>query len=243
MKRVRKTKKVTRMKKYRGKRAKITFMSTFKAILRNVLYFLIGLGTLICLIYLAIEKLVIKMIKGMPKWLKRTIILTLIANVVITNNTKAEVIELVKTKTNTIIVEKTTLEKAEVKEETKECTYGLVECQIYAKAIEYGLNDEQAKISIAISKWETGNYTSNLFNNSNNVGGLYNSQTKSFFKYSNIEEGINSFVGNLKRGYFDKGLNTIEEIQKKYCPVGAANDPNNLNCHWVNGVTYFYNQL
>lgn len=32
----------------------------------------------------------------------------------------------------------------------------------------------------------------------------------------------------------------IEILAKRYCPVGADNDPDNLNQHWVTNVTNFY---
>ena len=66
---------------------------------------------------------------------------------------------------------------------------------------------------------------------------------KGFIKYNSLDEGIEAFVSNLKRNYFDIGLDTLEKIQPKYCPVGAENDPNNLNQHWLGGVTQIYNSL
>lgn len=58
--------------------------------------------------------------------------------------------------------------------------------------------------------------------------------------FSSLEEGIDKMASNLKRNYFDKGLTTIEQIQKKYAPNGAANDPTNLNSYWTSGVTKYY---
>ena len=127
--------------------------------------------------------------------------------------------------------------------EPTKCAYGVYECAIYDTAIESGLTVEQGKIAIAISKHETANYTSSLFKNNNNIGGLYNGNAGKFFSYTSVEDGIDAYVGNLKRGYFDKGLTTIETIQKKYAPINAINDPTGLNEHWVSGVTYYYNQL
>lgn len=48
-------------------------------------------------------------------------------------------------------------------------------------------------------------------------------------------------VSLLQNNYFGKGLDTIEKIGAKYCPVGADNDPNGLNQYWVPGVTRIYN--
>ena len=44
-------------------------------------------------------------------------------------------------------------------------------------------------------------------------------------------------ASNLKRLYIDQGLVSIADIQKKYAPVGATNDPTGLNNHWQNGVS------
>lgn len=61
--------------------------------------------------------------------------------------------------------------------------------------------------------------------------------------FGSLDEGIDFFVGNLKRGYIDMGLTTIESIQPKYAPIGATNDPSNLNSHWVSGVYKYFNEL
>ena len=58
-----------------------------------------------------------------------------------------------------------------------------------------------------------------------------------------LDKGIDFFVSNLKNNYIDMGLDTIELIQPKYCPIGAANDPKGLNKYWVGGVTKYYNEL
>lgn len=31
-------------------------------------------------------------------------------------------------------------------------------------------------------------------------------------------------------------------LSKTYSPIGAANDPNNLNVNWIRNVTFFYNK-
>ena len=38
-------------------------------------------------------------------------------------------------------------------------------------------------------------------------------------KYDTIEEGVEAFISNLANNYFAIGLDTPEEIGKKYCPV------------------------
>ena len=106
---------------------------------------------------------------------------------------------------------------------------------------EIGLSEEQILISIAISKHETGNYTSYAFKKLNNVGGMMcNSGLRS---YDSLDDGIEAYLNNLKYNYFDIGLDTLEKIQPKYCPIGAANDPTGLNKYWLSGTQKKYNEL
>lgn len=128
----------------------------------------------------------------------------------------------------------------EKKEESQEniCNYDSVTCLIKNTADNYNIN---WKLAVAISKHETGKYTSEAFHKLNNVGG--NFRNGSLITFSSLDEGIDFFVRNLKYNYIDMGLTSIEMIQPKYAPVGATNDPNNLNSYWVNGVTKYYNEL
>ena len=139
--------------------------------------------------------------------------------------------------------------KEEIKEEVKEevvleevCFLDEVSCKIKKVAEQYGIDWIMA---VAISKHETGNYTSYAFKSLNNVGGMmYWNGTKSALKsFNSLDEGIDAYVSNLKRNYYDMGLNTIEKIQQKYAPIGAANDPNGLNNYWVKGVSNYYYSL
>jgi hypothetical protein len=56
-------------------------------------------------------------------------------------------------------------------------------------------------------------------------------------------QAIDTVARGLKRGYFDAGLKDIASIGKKWAPVGAGNDPTNLNSNWTTNVTRFYGQL
>lgn len=116
-----------------------------------------------------------------------------------------------------------------------------IEKSIYNKSIESELTHEQAILLVAISKHETGNWTSELYKNNNNFGGLYNGKEEKFYSYSNKEQGLQAFVNLLKNNYFGKGLKSIEEIGNKYCPVGASNDPKGVNVNWIPKVTLYYN--
>ena len=115
------------------------------------------------------------------------------------------------------------------------------EKSIYNKSVESGLTHEQAILLVAISKHETGNWTSDLYKNNNNFGGIYNGREEKFYSYKSKEEGLQAFVNLLKNNYFGKGLNTIEEIGNKYCPVGASNDPKGVNQQWIPKVSQYYN--
>jgi len=99
----------------------------------------------------------------------------------------------------------------------------------------YGMTPDQVKIGMSISMHETGRGSSHAFRNKNNSMGISpnGGGPRSF---GSVEEGIDYGMRNLKRNYFDKGLTTIEQIGAVYAPIGADNDPRNLNQHWVKGV-------
>ncbi|MCM3693267.1 glucosaminidase domain-containing protein [Neobacillus niacini] len=93
--------------------------------------------------------------------------------------------------------------------------------------------------SIAIH--ETGNGTSNAAKYKHNIAGMMG---KNGLKtYESVPESIFDMARNLRQNYLDKGKTTISLIGAKYAPVGAANDPTNLNNHWVNGVQRNFNNF
>lgn len=53
-------------------------------------------------------------------------------------------------------------------------------------------------------------------------------------------EAIDTVTRGMAQGYIKEGRRTIPQISTKWAPVGAANDPSNLNAHWVKGVEKFY---
>ena len=61
--------------------------------------------------------------------------------------------------------------------------------------------------------------------------------------FNSLEEGIEKHLNNLEKNYYNLGLDTLEEIQPKYCPIGVDNDPNNLNQYWLDGVLNIYNKI
>lgn len=126
------------------------------------------------------------------------------------------------------------LEKIE--ELSNECNLDEVSCKIKEVAENYGID---WRLAVAISMHETGKYTSVAFNDNNNVGG--NFRSGSLMVFEDLDKGIDFFISNLKNNYIDMGLDTIELIQHKYCPIGI-ND-NGDNKYWVSGVTKYYKEL
>ena len=116
-----------------------------------------------------------------------------------------------------------------------------IACKIENKAVKIGMTKEQAKMSVSISAWETGRWTSSAYHSKNNVGGMM--CNSGLINYSSLDEGIEAFLINLKKNYFDIGLDTFDKIQKKYCPIGAKNDPTGLNKNWLNGVNKMYEEF
>jgi len=90
---------------------------------------------------------------------------------------------------------------------------------------------------------ETGRGSSKMVKERNNPGGLYNSAKKEFFVYDSLDEGILAMASNLNRLYISQGLVSIVQIGNKYAPIGADNDPNNLNMNWVPNVSMLANEF
>jgi len=80
----------------------------------------------------------------------------------------------------------------------------------------YGMN---SLVLIAISAAETGWGQSSAFRNKNNTHGI----TKgSVLSYSSKEECILYTADLLQRNYVGQGLNSLSEIQSKYCPPNTG---------------------
>ena len=233
-------------KKNRLKRKikKLGIKGIIKILIRNIVYLIVGLVYATYLLIRAFDNLIARFFMRLPRIMKVTIIYLLVFNL------GQDVYDIFKLndKLNSVSTITSTLNINSMPvnfnvEESKEeiCNLDSTSCKIAEKGKEIGLNEEQILISIAISKWETGNYTSNAFKNLNNVGGMMcNSGLR---EYATIEEGITHFLTNLKNNYFDIGLNTIDKIKPKYCPDNAKNDPDGLNQYWTNGVKKMYNEL
>lgn len=101
--------------------------------------------------------------------------------------------------------------------------------------------DVDWKLIEAIVRHETGNRTSRAYHELNNVGGLMGKD--GLMKFETKEESYERLVYVIKTYYIDQGLTTIEQIQKKYAPIGVENDPNNLNQYWTSSVRAIYESL
>lgn len=96
----------------------------------------------------------------------------------------------------------------------------------------------------AVVAHETGSGTSNAIINYNNPAGIMDPQTKwtKLKKFQSLEEGLDYSARNLKRR-FDQAGGDIDKLASIYAPVGADNDPTNLNSNWKTGVNKFYKML
>lgn len=217
-----------------------------KRLIKNTIYLAVGIAYTIYLLIRAFDNLIAKLFMKLPRWSRVIILWSLILSNIYHNFDFKVIAKEINTPIKTseqIPQENTTTLEENIQNETKQeeeyiCTLEHeTACKIKKKAEEY---DIDWKIAVSISAWETGHWTSNLYNNKKNVGGLY---CNGFLEYNSLDEGIEAFVNNLKTNYFDIGLNTLELIQKKYCPLNAANDPTGLNKYWLGGTTKIYESL
>ena len=210
------------------------------------------IAKIIYLIIRAFNNLNAKLFMKMPRLVRVAIIYLLIGlsifafekpRVLVKEVLSSSIVEQVETLENEINIQdnQITQQKQEIERLNVVVKLNDIEKKIYNTAINSELTHEQAILVVAISKHETGNWTSSLYKNNNNFGGIYNSKEKKFYSYESNEKGLQTFVNLLKNNYFGKGLDTIEEIGSKYCPIGASNDPTGVNQHWVPKVTQYYN--
>lgn len=55
--------------------------------------------------------------------------------------------------------------------------------------------------------------------------------------FSTWADAINTVARGLRENYLNDGLTTVAAIQTRYAPVGATNDPTDLNSAWTGNVT------
>jgi hypothetical protein len=98
----------------------------------------------------------------------------------------------------------------------------------------------------AIAEHETGGGKSSAFRNKNNAMGVSNASGP--IKMASVEASIEKMASLLGRGINEgKGpyanAKSIEDIGRRYAPIGAGNDPRNLNKFWTRGVSSKYEKL
>lgn len=104
-----------------------------------------------------------------------------------------------------------------------------------------GRNNVDVYLITAIAIHETGNGTSPAIRNKNNVGGLMGKN--GLRVYESVDSSIEYLSNLIETSYYANGRNTIQEISSMYAPIGAGNDPNGLNRHWVGNVSDIYYKL
>jgi len=85
----------------------------------------------------------------------------------------------------------------------------------------------------SIALHETSWGTSNAIKDKNNPGGLMNPDGSGLYSFPTLKDGLESMSQTLYNRIKVDGLVTIEQLGSVYAPVGAKNDPNHLNEHWV----------
>ncbi len=150
----------------------------------------------------------------------------------ITNNDlNKQVVDLtdnVKKKKSKIKKLENELEKVKAELAAQEYSDNSIRSKLKACAESYGVDPY---LAIAISRHETGNWTSELCVKSNNFGGMRGADD--WYTYDSIESGIDAFCKMLK-GYKDNGMGTINTMANTYCGENSS--------HWINSVEYFYEQ-
>lgn len=92
----------------------------------------------------------------------------------------------------------------------------------------YGVN---AAFIAAIARAESGG-KSKLARENNNLTGITNPGGHGFRKFKSVDECLEYTAKLIKTNYIDRNLTTIAQIHKKYCPIGADNDPKAMNHNW-----------
>jgi hypothetical protein len=95
---------------------------------------------------------------------------------------------------------------------------------------------------IAISRHETSAWTSNVFKTKANAMGISN--TSGAISQDSYNASIRTAAYSLSRpgGYYSKAK-TLADVGKVYAPVGASNDPTNLNGYWPVSVAKYWADL
>lgn len=86
-------------------------------------------------------------------------------------------------------------------------------------------------LAIAISRLETGHYTSDAFLNGHNFGGMTGSN--GIMSFSSKSDGLDKYITMLE-WYYEMDMDTPQKMQAVYCPP---------NDEWDDIVSSIYNEL
>jgi len=104
----------------------------------------------------------------------------------------------------------------------------------------YGIS---AAVLAAICVNESGHGKSNLAMTKNNIGGVRVSGSYEFRAFSSVAECIDYMGSFLKKGYLDKGLTKLYQINARYCPASDPTDKTGGNSSWAKAVNKFSNEI
>jgi hypothetical protein len=62
-------------------------------------------------------------------------------------------------------------------------------------------------------------------------------------EFGSWQEGIHRIARGLREGYLNEGRTTVQQIGQKWAPIGAGNDPTNLNSNWAKNVAGYMREL
>ena len=120
--------------------------------------------------------------------------------------------------------ETTTIVTIEVEEEPEIETEPLPEAgsfEYYCYIIERAAKeaDVPTALAVAISRLETGNFTSDAFLHSHNFGGL--TGARGVMSFASEEAGLDAFVACLA-WYAEQGMTTPQKMASVYCPSNGS---------------------
>lgn len=99
------------------------------------------------------------------------------------------------------------------------------------------------RLLVAISGGETGFGTTGNATGLHNAWGYMGGPGGTLSNFSDWGSALKTIASDIGRNYTGAGISSIPKFGAKWAPVGAANDPRNLNSNWVKTVGDFYGQL
>ncbi len=99
------------------------------------------------------------------------------------------------------------------------------------------------RLPVAIAGAETSFGTAGPGPLVHNAWGYFDPRTGTNMEFPDWPSGIGRICNALASNYVALGLDSIERIGRKWCPVGAGNDPGGINANWIPVVTTFYLEL